>query len=228
MNFVLYVSLGDSMSIDDYAGRGLGAASLLYRNDDTLWPEFRGRDLVHAKADCRFLPKARNGAMLKHVQAQVAELEPLDEPTLVTMTVGGNDLLSGLGASPSWPLAGFAAELSQVLARLRELFPQLTLLVGNVYDPGEGTGVVQSGHDMFSSQLARLPALNELLRTTALMHEGVPVDIWSHFRGHAIGDDEWIFCDIEPTKRGSSEIRRLWWDAVTDPGANSSRTDLLQ
>jgi len=203
------------MSIDDYAGKGLGAASLLHRNDDGLWPEFQGRDLLTAGPGCRFLPLAKNGAMLKTVQERVAGLLPHEEPTLVTLTVGGNDLLSGLGATSSWPLDGFASQLGDVLLQLRRLFPQLTLLVGNVYDPSDGTGVVQSGHDLFAPQLARLPTLNSLLATTTAAHGGRLVDIWSHFRGHAIGDDEWLFCDIEPTKRGSSEIRRLWWDALT-------------
>ncbi len=36
----VYVALGDSMSIDDYAGgAGRGAASLLYRNCDADFPE---------------------------------------------------------------------------------------------------------------------------------------------------------------------------------------------
>lgn len=214
------------MSIDDYAGRGLGAASLLYRNDDHLWPEFQGSDLTTVNPDCRFLPLARNGAMLGHVQERANGLTPYEGSTLVTLTVGGNDLLSGLGATPSWPLDGFANQLGQVLLRLQSLFPRLTLLVGNVYDPSDGTGTVQSGHDMFAAQLGRLPALNGLLAATAAAHGARLADIWSHFRGHAVGAEEWIFCDIEPTKRGSSEIRRLWWEAVkassTPPGGRES------
>ena len=58
MAFSLYVALGDSMSTDHYPTCDvrdldapparldpLGASSLLYRNDDARWPEFRGRDL---------------------------------------------------------------------------------------------------------------------------------------------------------------------------------------
>ena len=60
--FSRFIALGDSLSIDRYpatanvatphAGddaalpRGLGAAALLYRNDDQRWPEFTGRDLA--------------------------------------------------------------------------------------------------------------------------------------------------------------------------------------
>ncbi len=54
MPLALYVALGDSMSTDHYPTCDvrdldlppdrldpLGAASLLYRNDDARWPEFR-------------------------------------------------------------------------------------------------------------------------------------------------------------------------------------------
>ncbi len=41
-----YVALGDSISIDDYAGgSGRGGASLLFRNRDDDFPEWSGRDL---------------------------------------------------------------------------------------------------------------------------------------------------------------------------------------
>ena len=60
-----YVALGDSMSIDLYPrleleGRGalsagspaaVGAASLLHRNHDSLWPAFEGRDLATGRPE---------------------------------------------------------------------------------------------------------------------------------------------------------------------------------
>jgi hypothetical protein len=43
----VYAALGDSMSIDDYAGgAGRGAASLLWRNRDDDFPAWVGRDLT--------------------------------------------------------------------------------------------------------------------------------------------------------------------------------------
>lgn len=45
----VYVALGDSMSIDDYAGGvGRGAASLLLCNHDTDFPDWAGHDLTTA------------------------------------------------------------------------------------------------------------------------------------------------------------------------------------
>ena len=44
---MVYAALGDSMSIDDYAGGpGRGAASLLWRNRDDDFPAWAGRDLT--------------------------------------------------------------------------------------------------------------------------------------------------------------------------------------
>jgi hypothetical protein len=44
---VVYAALGDSMSIDDYAGGpGRGATSLLLRNRDDDFPVWAGRDLT--------------------------------------------------------------------------------------------------------------------------------------------------------------------------------------
>src|ERR687893_1538465 len=43
----VYVALGDSISIDRYAGgEGRGGASLLTRNRDDDFPQWRGRDLA--------------------------------------------------------------------------------------------------------------------------------------------------------------------------------------
>jgi hypothetical protein len=57
----VHVAPGDSMSIDDYAGGvGRGAASLLYRNRDTDFPDWAGRDLRGAGFTARIL--AQDGA----------------------------------------------------------------------------------------------------------------------------------------------------------------------
>ncbi len=104
-----YVSLGDSISIDLYPGldvaereglslppAGLGAASLLHRNDDGRWPLFGGRDLRTRCPGIRHLNLTEDGATTGSVlQWQLpripADLQP---PVLVTLTAGGNDLVA--------------------------------------------------------------------------------------------------------------------------------------
>ena len=49
----VYVALGDSISIDLYAGGpGRGGASLLARNRDVDFPDWRGHDVATARTGC--------------------------------------------------------------------------------------------------------------------------------------------------------------------------------
>jgi len=58
----LYAALGDSISIDEYAGGpGLGGASLLAHNQDDTFPQWRGRDLATVHPDLRYLLIAVDG-----------------------------------------------------------------------------------------------------------------------------------------------------------------------
>jgi len=52
----VYAALGDSISIEEYAGgSGLGGASLFARNRDDTFPRWRGRDLttVHPRVSAK-------------------------------------------------------------------------------------------------------------------------------------------------------------------------------
>src|SRR5215210_2335063 len=90
-----YVALGDSMSIDAYAGGpGRGAASLLFLNRSDDFPEWGGRDIANRLPRCRFLPLATDGGTSATVRfMQVPQLKDRGfRPALVTLTMGGNDL----------------------------------------------------------------------------------------------------------------------------------------
>jgi hypothetical protein len=59
---VAYVALGDSISIDEYAGGpGRGAASLLFRNRDDDFPAWRGRELATVRPELGFWLLAVDG-----------------------------------------------------------------------------------------------------------------------------------------------------------------------
>jgi len=117
-SFARYVALGDSISIDDYPSLDLGtrltgepaeevgAASLLYRNRDDLWPEFAGRDLSKRWPGIEYLDHTADGATTWNVlEAQLPNLPRDDgEPTLVTLTAGGNDLLQLFVSEPVEPV----------------------------------------------------------------------------------------------------------------------------
>src|SRR5437016_3293033 len=73
----------------------IGAASLLYQNDDARWPEDAGDDLVTRYPGIELQNLASDGATIGEVFGeQLPLVAETDAPTLVSLTVGGNDLLS--------------------------------------------------------------------------------------------------------------------------------------
>lgn len=231
MKYDLYLALGDSLSIDAYAGPDLGAASLFFSNDDQLYPEFRGSDLSSRNPNCRFLNLAKDGGTIASTLSAIEGLEANDSNVLVTLTVGGNDLLAGLSDQMNFPdpwLAKFEQSFGSLLALTSEKFPQSRVLVGNVYDVIDGTGIAQSRRWEALEFLPALDALNEVIRRQVeAIGGGVLIDINQHFLGHTVRFDDstyehydatdpscWICLDIEPNARGSSEIRRLFCEAV--------------
>lgn len=204
------------MSIDDFAGPGLGAASLLYANDDR-YPEFAGRDLRSTCPDCRFVSLARNGFRTRQILKSLDHAPAESGPTLVTLTAGGNDLLAAAGSRqfPDPWLEHFVADYDELLLAIKARYSDLTLLGGNIYDPTDGTGFVQSGHDDWAHLFAFLADVNARIFERLKLAGAVPVDIHSTFFGRATAEVEpLIFYNIEPTKLGSSEIRRLFWQAT--------------
>ncbi len=224
--YVLYLALGDSLSIDKFAGPGLGAASLLHRNQDQFHAEFVGRDLVHLNPACRLLNRAEDGQTSEGVLDQLDHLPREPGSTLISLTVGGNDLIALLNHG-SRDLTEVLARIESIVRFLKGYYPDSTVLLGNVYDPSDGTGRVQSGHDRFTPGLPVLGQLNGNLRELAAATGARLIDIHGHFLGHGMRhadrgyahyrpDDPtgWICFDIEPNVRGSSEIRRLFWEAL--------------
>src|SRR4051794_38850314 len=91
-----YVSLGDSMSIDAYAGgEGRGAAGLLLKNRDADFPEWHAHDLATGLPGCRLIPLAMDGATAATVRYwQIPRLLEMGvTPAVATLTMGGNDLV---------------------------------------------------------------------------------------------------------------------------------------
>ena len=127
------------MSIDDYAG---GAASLLHRNRDDDFPDWAGRDLATAGLGVQVL--ARDGATAADVlQRQLPQVT--QAPALVTVTMGGNDLLGAYGDSHAARAAiiRVSAIGSAIMLRLSRLCADGgRVVVTTVYDPSDSTGEV--------------------------------------------------------------------------------------
>jgi len=246
--FTHYFALGDSMSIDLYpaldAGEfevavalervptagsvaPLGASSLLYCNSEERWPDDVGNDLSSMYPDLAFVNLATDGATIGDVFGeQNTQLTDSDEPVLLTLTVGGNDLLSAFGTRPRPVLldkivSDIIEAYDFLVDTLRGRFPNGQLLVTTVYDPSDGTGKIPGVYDDRGPlPIHTVDRLNDHIRALAI---GTPrvllADAFAHFRGHGVSaaeDDRWYWRRslIEPNARGASELRHLWLDAL--------------
>ena len=246
--FSQYIALGDSMSIDLYpaldagetevavalewdqsagAVAPLGAASLLHHNDDERYPDFAGDDLVSRWPDIALLNVAEDGATIGDVfGSQLSQVEQSDEPTLITLSVGGNDLLSAFANRPvASLLAGIVRDVAEgyefLVEALRRTRPHSTLILTTVYDPSDGTRKVPGLFDAAGPlPIESLHDLNARIRAVASQaKDAVVADVHAHFLGHGVSageNDRWYWKRswIEPNAPGASEIRRVWLKAL--------------
>jgi lysophospholipase L1-like esterase len=247
-DYVRYIALGDSMSIDLYpaldsgqvdvavalervpsAGNiaPLGAASLLYQNSEEYWPDELGNDLISRYPGIALTNLAEDGATIGDVFGeQLTQIEETDEPVLITLTVGGNDLLSAYGNRPKHALLerierDIAEAYDFLVDHLRGRFPGGRLIVNTIYDPSDRSGRIPGVYEEIGPlPLDILDRMNDHIRALAV---GTPrvllADVYAHFLGHGVSLDEndrwyWKRSLIEPNARGASEIRRLWLDAI--------------
>jgi hypothetical protein len=240
MRFTHYVALGDSMSTDEYPTCDLlnsdlvpekllpaGAAALLYHNRDDLWPEFARTDLVTACPGIEARVLAWDGAMIEDVlTVEVAGIgrDTSGARLLLTLTAGGNDLLDALTVEGR--LVDLLEEIShryaELVASLRDEFPGATMLLTTVYDPTDGTGLLPDVSERYGRlPIDHLQRFNDRVRRIAGRTPGARLaDVHRHFLGHGVSappPERWYWRGslIEPSARGASEIRRVWWRTLT-------------
>jgi lysophospholipase L1-like esterase len=203
----------------------LGAAALLFRNDDVRWPDFSGRDLARRSQGVKFLNLAEDGAMIDDVTTE--ELARLgrdsDDPDiLLTLTAGGNDLLDALAADRQLDKAvrQIARHYTDLVESVRDELPNAALVLTTVYDPTDGTGALPGLEAYGRLPLEYLRQFNDHVRETARTTSGTLLaDVHRHFLGHGVTASErdrwyWRRNLIEPGARGASEIRRVWSEAL--------------
>ena len=228
--FASYVALGDSMSIDRYPGPGLGAASLLARNDDERFPEFAGRDLCSAHTELAFTCLAFDGATTRDVLDLLRQRapRPTPQPTLVTLTAGGNDLLASRFRPGSDTPESIAERIDQCLNAIRAVFAPRRIVLATIYDPTDGVGDLWAQWKTPGPTLAALEQLNAQIRALAARDSDVALaEVYEPFLGHGAHHAEadhprhcpddpscWIKLRIEPNARGGSEVRRAFWSAL--------------
>jgi len=167
-NNTRYLALGDSLA----AGYGAipttqGYAYLLYQKgtyDKTP-------NTIFANAA---VPGARSSDVLAH---QVPQAINLFQPHVVTLSVGGNDVLAILaGADPAEVFHQFALNLDQILCGLRQALPQSRFYVHNLYDIPEITGGIPGG-------LQAVLTANLIIADVALTCGASVADVYSAFSG---------------------------------------------
>jgi|AGTN01.3.fsa_nt_gi GDSL-like Lipase/Acylhydrolase. len=243
--FESYIALGDSMSIDLYPARDaeekgiskkekLGASSLLHKNDDELFPEFKGQDLASWFSGIQYHNLAVDGATCEDLLSpvRVKDLKEVgSKKALVTLTLGGNDLLQAFRKNGSSDRNALASEFrliperyGTVIETIMTNVPDCVLILTTVFDPTDGTGIMPSATSIYSGNLPieYLHQFNSMVVTLGGSHLLRLADVHKHFAGHGAecggADDFWYWkhSPIEPSLRGASEIRRVWAKTVEE------------
>ncbi|MDH3413482.1 MAG: GDSL-type esterase/lipase family protein, partial [Gammaproteobacteria bacterium] len=127
-----YMALGDSLAA------GYGAQPVTQGYVYRLYK----RGVFDTTPNTLFANAAVPGATSNDVLLyQVPQAVQLFQPHVITITVGGNDLLSILeGADPGTVLTQFQNNLVAILASLRAGLPDSEIIVGNLYSISEIPG----------------------------------------------------------------------------------------
>ena len=129
---------------------------------------------------------------------------------LITLTIGGNDLLAEQEVYLKEGLGGFAQQHLELLTRLREGNPEAFMIVGNIYAP----------RTALSDHLTHaLDQANAIIAENVLKIDAHLADIRRSFQGH---EQEYLCHDIEPSLKGAAVIAGLFQNAVVDAGGQSA------
>ncbi|HYO48353.1 MAG TPA: SGNH/GDSL hydrolase family protein, partial [Chloroflexia bacterium] len=198
-------TFGDSiLDCADYNERGVHPGQLLVRNDDGLFPDFRGQDLS-SRGLARLEHRAVDGATVTGLPAQARDLR-VEGRSIAIITVGGNDLLQDLVDDEGPGVATFAQALDSFVRSL----PMRPVFLGNVYDPSFGDDT--NNFLGVDPKLARKNhgRVNAAIAEIAIRY-GAMVDLHQHFLK---GDPSWFTYTIEPSLIGASEVRRAFLPSV--------------
>ena len=192
-----YLALGDSISIDYYTGvAGGGAASQLARRLGV-----HGRDFVDLTKD---------GNVTSGVLSDLAGVSGTAD--VVTLTVGGNDLLMGRSSSE------IVAAIGEIAYRLAHVGD--AVILNTVYDPTDGDDDVAREALALRPELrAEFDAVNAGIGDVAARHDFLLADLEQLFHGHGLRSSEpWYVNLIEPNLAGASAIAACWHELLTERG----------
>ncbi len=178
-----YLALGDSMSIDDYTDvEGGGAAHQFHEFLGDRWTiDDRTSD------GCRIPDVPRDGI-----------------GDVITLTVGGNDLLRNKEFYLTEGLGSFAVEHFELLTSIRKVNPNALVMVGDVYHPD--TKLIETEAEALSNA-------NEIIQENCERVGVYLVPIHDTFRGN---ESTFLCLQIEPTFDGAKAIAELFGQIYQD------------
>ena len=184
MSAKTYLALGDSMSIDKYTGvPGGGAVAQLHK-----------RLAKRGDANWTLDDRTFDGCTI----SGVPRTSPLLNVALVSMTIGGNDLVQNMDRDLQEYIPEFERSYRDLLGGIRNRHPQAVVIVGNIYHPQA---------DLPPHLDAALQKVNLFIAATVQQHGFRLADIYGAFRGH---EQEYLCLGIEPTLKGATVIADLF------------------
>lgn len=173
----VYLALGDSMSIDDYTQvDGGGAVAQFHR--------YLGEDWT-------LIDRTADGAQMQDV--------PLDlQGDVITLTIGGNDLLWNRETYVRDGIQSFLWEHERLLKNLRGANPDALMIIGDIYHPDA---------QLTERELELLKTVNRGIRANCMAIAAEHAPIFETFRGH---EKEYLCLNIEPNLRGAEAIAQLF------------------
>lgn len=158
------IGFGDSVTTGYCSSPGHSYFEMLIENDDDLHPSFAGRDLSTRFGAVTENNKAVDGATScnfteQGIRAALQSDTETGKPTLVLITLGGNDLIHDYSCANPHECAGYCADLAdatewaanfkdRVLGFIQaaddEIDGEMFVFIGNIYDPTDGIGDIEN------------------------------------------------------------------------------------
>lgn len=172
----VYLGLGDSMSIDFYTNiDGGGAIAQFSRFLGENW---------------EVVDKSFDGCRMREVPTDL-------HGDIITLTIGGNDLLANQEIYLADDLESFKREHLALLRAIRANNAKACFIIGNIYAPDA---------PLKDWQLKALDRANELIVENVRGVRAELADIHGKFRGHGA---DYLVMGIEPNYRGATAIAEL-------------------
>jgi lysophospholipase L1-like esterase len=198
-----YLALGDSIA----AGYGAipvtqGYPYLLYRGGvfDSISNTYFANTAV---------PGATSADVLNHQVPLAIEAFP---PSVITLTVGGNDVLSILaGADPGTVLSGFAANLGTIFATLRYELPDTDIYISNLYAIHDIPGIPDALVDSV------IGGINNIIAGYAAAYNVPVADVFGEFDGQSgllLIERHNAGLNVHPTNAGYRVIAQAFEDVI--------------